>query len=396
MRKLPIALALLALGCGGGTPEPAESTPGGPEASTPAPVEASTSTPEGPVEDVSGIAYDPVPHEGFYPFEFLSNEWMAERGIAIDADAVRRVGFRTAKLIIDDGEKQASAADLSTLESRYCSDEQVRMWNEDRCSALASRTCEGDTCTYDHFGNCSGLILGNGLLLTAAHCVDGMVDHPERRKTSAVLMPGPFGTPERLPVGEISVGKADFDHHWVALGEKDPVDVATVAIEDHGAPPFEVARDLPAEGAPVFIVGYPRVERRSAADRKRSGYELNFGTPAASFGTLADANRKNLPLCNVDGWQEHWALREPCLEGEVEVEGTATWKGVITRSVALADFDSCNGYSGAPVLDAQGRLIGVNVTLISKVDPQDRFDPQTRQVFVPARRALARLGVEVP
>ena len=118
--------------------------------------------------------------------------------------------------------------------------------------------------------------------------------------------------------------------------------------------------------------------------------------PAASFGTLADANRKDLPLCNVDGWQEHWALKEPCPEGEVEVEGTPTWRGVITRSVALADFDSCNGFSGAPVLDAQGRLIGTNVTLISKVDPQDRFDPETRQVFVPARNALARLGVEAP
>ena len=398
MRKLLIPLLLVALGCGGETTEPAEPTPSEPEATASGPVEAATPTPAPPepVEDVSGVAYDPIPNEGFYPFEFLSNEWMEERGIAIDADAVRRVGFRTAKLIIDDGEKKATRADLATMESRYCQDDQVRTWNEDRCDALAAQKCEGDTCTYRHFGNCSGLILGQGVLLTAAHCVDGMVDHPERRKTSAVLMPGPFGTPDRLSVGEITVGKQDFDHHWVALGEEDPVDVATIAIQDHGAPAFEIAPGLPRSGEPVFIVGFPRVERRPAGDRKRSGYELNFGTPAASFGTLVDANKKDLPLCNVNGKQEQWALTEPCPEGEVLVDGERTWKGVLTRSVALADFDSCNGYSGAPVLDAQGRLIGVNVTLISKIDPQERFDPETRQVFVPARKALSRLGIAVP
>ena len=293
-----------------------------------------------------------------------------------------------------DHDGEASAADLATMEARYCKGSDVRAWNEDRCEALAARTCEGDTCHYRHIGNCSGLIFGQGVLLTAAHCVDGMVDHPERAKNSAVLMPGPYGTPDRLAIGDITVGKQDFDHHWVALGEENPVDVATIVIEDRGAPPVEIATELPAAGSPLFLVGYPRVERRPAADRKRSGYELNFGTPTASFGTLVDANAKDLPLCNVDGMQEHWALAKDCPEGEVEVDGEGTWKGVISRSVALADFDSCNGYSGAPVMDAGGRLVGVNITLTGQTDPQERFDPETRMVFVPIAPAMKRLGLE--
>ena len=391
MQKLLIPFLLVALGCGNGADGPADATPAEVEAPAPTPAPA----PVEPVEDGSHVEFDPVAREGFFPFEPLNDEWMTARGIKIEADAVRRTGYRTAKLVIDDGEREAAAADLATMEARYCKGSEVRAWNEDRCEALAARACEGDSCRYRHIGNCSGLIFGQGVLLTAAHCVDGMVDHPERAKTSAVLMPGPYGTPDRLAIGDITVGKQDFDHHWVALGEKDPVDVATIAIEDRGAPPVEIAMERPAEGSPLFLVGYPRVERRPAADRKRSGYELNFGTPTASFGTLVDANTKDLPLCNVDGMQEHWALTRDCPEGEVEVDGEGTWKGVISRSVALADFDSCNGYSGAPVMDAGGRLVGVNITLTGQTDPQERFDPETRMVFVPIAPAMKRLGLEV-
>ena len=390
---------LVGVGCGGGGGRDGETPPRASSPAEEAGAAGGTSdaeSTEGAAEDsAADVPYDPVPHEGFFPPDPLNNEWMTERGIAIDADVVRRSAYRVAKLVIDDGEQRAPAVDLTQMERRYCTDDAVKIWNEDRCLALSRRACEGDTCTYQHFGNCSGLLMGDGRVLTAAHCVDGMVDHPPRKAGTIVLVPGPFGTPDRVPVGDIVVGKEDFDHHWVARGEANPVDVATVEIADHVAPTLEVADTLPATGDPVFIIGYPRVERRPAADRKRSGYGLNFGTSATSFGTLLDPNAADRPLCNVDGRQEHWALADPCPEGEVEVDGEATWKGVITRSVALADFDSCNGYSGAPVFDARGRLVGINVTLISKVDPQDRFDPDTRQVFVPARAALKRLGVAV-
>ncbi len=393
MRRLLVSMLLVLAGCGGGEgTTPPEATPAEVEVATPAPAP----TPAEPAEDLSGVTFDPVPREGFFPFDPLNAEWMTERGLAIDADAVRRTGYRTAKLIIDDGEREASAAELATMDSRYCQDSDVRTWNEDRCAALEARTCEGDTCRYRHVGNCSGFVFGQGVLLTAAHCVDGMVDHPERVKNSVVLMPGPFGTPERVAIGTITVGKEDFDHHWVALGEENPVDVATIAIQDRNARPVEIATELPAPGSPLFLVGYPRVERRPAADRKRSGYEPVYGIPTASFGTLVDANPKGLPLCNVDGMQEHWELADPCPEGEVEVDGEATWKGVISRSVALADYDSCNGYSGAPVMDADGRLVGVNITLVSQTDPQERFDPEARMVFVPIAPAMKRLGLEIP
>ena len=41
------------------------------------------------------------------------------------------------------------------------------------------------------------------------------------------------------------------------------------------------------------------------------------GTPSASFGRLADRNRDDLPLCNLDGNQEHWALASECPAGPV-------------------------------------------------------------------------------
>jgi len=330
--------------------------------------------------------------EGFFPLEHLSNVFFEARSLPFNLTTVIDPADRVAKLTIDDGPREASAADLELLHERYCTDPAVRAWSEDRCTALEVRTCEGDTCTYTHFGNCSGIIYDSHTFLTAAHCVDGMVDHPERRPTSAILLPGPDG-PVRLPLGDITVGKTDFDHHWVALDDADPVDVAAVTIVlDEPQPTYPIA-PLPEVGAPLFILGYPRVERRDPAALEAAHYALNFGTPSASFGRLADRNDADLPLCNVDGYQEHWALTDECPSGPVQVEGFDTWRGVITRSPMLTTYDSCNGYSGAPVFDAHGRLVGINTTLMSATAPQEAFDPAARMVAIPITRAMQRLGL---
>jgi hypothetical protein len=194
-------------------------------------------------------------------------------------------------------------------------------------------------------------------------------------------------------LGERRVGKEDFAHDWVALEEDDPVDVAAVQVDDNGLPPIEPA-SLPDVGTTLFIMGYPRVERRPAQDRMRVGYGLVGGTQSVSFGRLADRNDSDRPLCNLDGRQEHWALEEPCASGAIRVGGEDTWRGVIIRSPFLATYDSANGYSGAPVFDASGRWIGVNVTLVSSVDPQARFSTEARMVAVPAVRAISRLGLQ--
>jgi len=332
--------------------------------------------------------------EGFFPVRDVDDAWLARRGIPLRAEALARVRARVAKIAIAYGPMEAPEEELAWREERYCGDEAVRAWNVACCEALEARQCADGTCAYEHYGNCSGLLLRDGLLLTAAHCVADLAEDAELCSRSEVLVPGSDGRPARsLDLGEIRIGKSDFSHHWVALGEEDPVDVASVAVEVEGLEPYPLA-ELPSEGDVIFIMGYPRVERRSPEDRRAAGYDLVFGTPSVSFGRLADRNEADLPLCNVDGWQEHWTLAESCPEGETTVEGVDTWTGVITRSPFLTTFDSCNGYSGAPVLDEHGRLIGVNVTLIGPVNPQERFHPETRMVAIPVRRALSRLNLE--
>lgn len=332
--------------------------------------------------------------EGFFPPDLVDDEWLAGRGLPFAADVVRGAMPRVVKLVLDDGPRQAAAGELAAREYEYCAEPAVAAWNQDLCRALARRRCEGGECTYNHYGNCSGLMLGGGVLLTAAHCVEGLLEHPERQPGSFALAPGPYGRPgARLALGRIVAGKRDFDHHWVAVDDQEAaLDVAAIAVADGDLPRLPTA-PLPPQGGVIFVAGYPRVEARSAADRERAGYALTFGTPAVGFGRVADPNPGDLPLCNVDGRQEHWALALPCPTREISLDGFTTWTGVITSSPFLASFDTCNGYSGAPIFDREGRVVGVNVTVASPTDPRERFDPEGRAVAIPVDRALERLGL---
>lgn len=331
--------------------------------------------------------------EGFYPPGQITEQWLAGKGIELDVAVARSVLPRTCKLVLHDGPRQASRKKLRTMRQRYCGAPQVRAWNEDRCAALASATaCEADSCSYQHFGNCTGFLLGGGVLLTAAHCLATMERKPGLATRSVVLCPrGPGAPPRRLRLGQRTLGKRDFAHQWVALWERNPMDVALVRVEHEALPAWPVG-PVPAAGQLVFTSGYPRAEGRSEADRRAHGYQLVFGTPAQSFGRVHDQNSAQRPFCSVDGTQERWSLQQPCPSGKVQQGGQTSYRGVIFHAPFVTTVDTVNGYSGAPVFDGAGRLVGVTVTIMGPVDPQLRYEDLT--VGVSARRALQRLGHE--
>jgi len=325
--------------------------------------------------------------EGFFGPSTLEAQRLAELGVPLTLDVVRAPQTRVAKLVIANGPREAADDELRAMQERDCTSTLDRAWNAKRCAALEARTCEDGTCAYEHFGNCSGLQAGDGQFITAAHCVEGLVDDPARAQASEILVAADDGTVARhVSLGPIVTGKTDFAHHWVALDDDDPLDVASIEIDDGGLASYPTA-PLPDEGDPVFIVGYPRVEGRAPDAIQAAGYRAIHGTPSVSFGRLADRNTEDAPLCNPDGNQEHWTLRAPCPVGEVG----ETWRGPILHSPFLATYDSINGYSGGPVFDARGHWIGINATLISKTNPQERYDPSARMVATPVDRALRKL-----
>ena len=227
-------------------------------------------------------------------------------------------------------------------------------------------------------------------MLTAAHCLEDLVAGTARKAGSAVLVARDGGIVRR-PLGRIELGKTDFSHHWIALGDEDPIDVAVMTIDDGGLAAWPTA-PLPEQGSLLFIAGYPRVEGRADSAQTEAGYSLNFGTTAVSFGRLADRNDDDRPMCAVDEHQENWQLKAPCPAGVIGRGDAKTWTGVILRSPFLATYDTCNGYSGGPVFDAKGQLVGVNATVLSRFNPQERYDRSMRMVATSVAEIAKRLA----
>jgi hypothetical protein len=328
--------------------------------------------------------------EGFFAPTSVTDQMLRGHHIPLRAEAVQGPLTRVAKLVIASDAREAGASELEQMAERYCNPPDVRAWNTERCKALDARDCDGSNCRYEHWGNCSGLLAGGGLFFTAAHCVHSLIENPSLAAKSVVVVAGADGKPaRRLSLGEIRTGKKDFAHDWVALDDADPVDVAAIVVDDGGLAPFPRA-PLPAEGEMVFIAGYPRVNGRDPSAMRAAGYDAIHGSPGVSFGRVDDRNETDLPLCNVDGDQEHWALQSDCPGGPAG----DSYRGVILRSPFLTTFDSINGYSGGPVFDGEGRWVGINATLISKTNPQERYDPKARMVATPVARALDRLAID--
>jgi hypothetical protein len=329
--------------------------------------------------------------EGFFAFDQLTDAWLDEHQVAVDRAVLERVRARTVKLVLDSGEQRIPEPMANKWEALACGEETAAAWNADRCQGLKARKCEAGVCTLHLFGNCSGLLLGEGRLLTAAHCVADLKGDAQRRSRSSVLVQTSDATPQKKPLGEVlALLKQDFAHHWVAVDETSPVDVAVVAVDDGGLPPFPVAA-VPDVGGRLFIHGYPRVEGRSDEALAAHGYTRRAGEPSFSFGRVAHAGAEELVFCNPDGDQEHWRLAEDCPVGDASVGGERTWRGPITELAILGTYDALNGYSGAPVFDAQGRLVAINSTIMSPFNPQEQYGTEMFTVAIAAEPALERL-----
>lgn len=117
--------------------------------------------------------------EGFLPPARAPDRWLGERGIELDADAVVRAAGRVATLVVDDGEAEADLAEPIDAERRYRAEPGVRAGSEDRGRGSPKGSPTAVAAGTASSAAAAGFSSG-GVLLTAAHCVDGMVDNPER------------------------------------------------------------------------------------------------------------------------------------------------------------------------------------------------------------------------
>jgi hypothetical protein len=77
-------------------------------------------------------------------------------------------------------------------------------------------------------------------------------------------------------------------------------------------------------------------------------------------------------------------------------DGSPAAIGPITEGAFLSNTDTINGYSGAPLFDAAGRWIGINVTVYG-ADPREGYSDAMRAVHLKSEAvidALERAGLE--
>lgn len=318
--------------------------------------------------------------EGFFEVDRLDDSTLSDIEIPVPRATLDALGPRVVRLILAAGPQEATEEALALAFEQYCATPADRAWNEDRCKGYEAKACAGGLCTYPHFGSCSGFMMGGELAMTAAHCVADLGE--DLRAASSVLVRGSNGEPTRHRLEVVRAGKTDFSHHWVTA-EPDAMDVAVLRISGERFSAVQPVR-LPQRAAVVFVLGYPRVEGRQSP----KGYRKVPGRLAASFGRLDDANEAERPFCSTDGQQEGWSHATPCPRVAPPDE-QKMWRGPIAHHTFTTTMDTINGYSGAPVFNAQGDWIGVNSTVSGGVNPQQGYHPALRAVVTRATAALS-------
>jgi D-aminopeptidase len=334
--------------------------------------------------------------EGFFPIEAVDEAFLQGRGLPLDAAVVGERAARVGKLLVFHGHGMGTEAELAAQEAAYCALPHQRAFNEAKCGGLEQRVCTDGTCLYEDWGNCSGLLLQRGVFVTAAHCTDGLMRAPELLPWSKIVRfehDGGGWTAIEHELGPISPLKA-FMPGWLTSREGQ-VDVAVVRFEDEGEPlpPLEPA-PVPGPGAVVWMAGFPRSTDRDEQASTPLGYGHVHGEPSLSFGRIRDDNPDDAPLCSTTGRQDDWTPQAPCPRATgVGDDGSEVPVGPITASPFLSSIDTINGYSGAPVFDAEGRWIGINSTVYG-ADPREGYVPAMQPVHIKAVEAMERLEIE--
>lgn len=331
--------------------------------------------------------------EGFYPAEAVTAQFLERRAIPVDEDTVQRVLPLVGKLVLHQGPRTSPEAELLAEHAAYCSAPRVRAFNERKCRALEERTCTGGACTYEAYGNCSGLFAGPGVFVTAAHCTAGM--GPEALAQSQILAfaLGPRGwRAEAFVPGEVDALKRSWEDAWVVLepAADDRMDVARIRFEGAGPAAVPVSPHAPEAGAALFLAGYPRSGARSPSARERWGYEPVSGTLSLSFGSVRDPNPDGHALCSTTGAQDDWRISGACpTDPTGGVDGAPL--GPVSFAAFTSSVDTINGYSGGPVFDARGRWVGINCTVYG-ADPREGYVEAMTAVHTRASDAMEALG----
>ncbi len=335
--------------------------------------------------------------EGFFPVDSLPQSFLDGLGIPLDRSTLVDLVPRVGKLVIYKGEGELSEERLLAEREAFCGLPHQRLFNRDKCMGYEQRRCGPEICNYPEYGNCSGLFLGSGLFITAAHCTAGMAESREMLGASRILRfqwTNSGWRESRYEIVELFPLKRSWDDSWVISSPnlQDHMDAALLRFEEPGGDfePIEPA-DLPQPGEPLFMMGYPRSMARPARASGVAGYDQVHGELAVSFGRVVDRNESDAPLCSTTGRQDDWSIVSPCESASgTDEQGQAALLGMITDAPFLSNIDTMNGYSGAPVFDTSGRWVGMNITVFG-ADPREGYTKNMRVVHIKSNAVMEAL-----
>ncbi len=280
-----------------------------------------------------------VDNDGFFPLQ----DGVDRSGL--DLDIVETSAASTGQ-ILQRREGELQKFHIDYYRQNFCGTEERRKWMLNFCETIEKTECDEGCPVAAYLPAGTGFVFDQKVI-TARHVSQALVDD------EPILI--------RLLIDDEVI---DFDlQKTIASDHKLPYDIGVLGFSKlENLPEGLLLRDGPIEkDEHVFSVGFPNLTE-DMRDLSEKDYGEQFVAQRMTYGLVTEANPFAWSYCKftnniTESDPMAWVLEEACFGDDKK-----SWER-IEKNIFETTTDMIYGMSGSPVLDAEGKLLGIGTTV---------------------------------